>query len=658
MAKVRLLLGLLGLVPALRQDPTGPAPGCTSSCVRCHAGDHEFRGSCTRLTLAPREERGLEWEALFRAGVRFLEVNGSRNRFDTDLNLGSGARLADAELSGRFRTPNDYLSRFRLDAHDIGDPYQRLRGEVAKDGLYLGRATYQKSRYKYRATGDFHRVDHKTEDAAYDLELPVGENLVVFGSFSRLSDDGFWLTHRIGNRNVAPLTSIDGVQSPRSLHADTAEAGITGSIEGIDGTSFTLAVDYLGQDEDNRWVYSRPAPANPLFTESEDLRSNSTLRGPGGRLNVTQTFDGGSLAANVRVMDLERRVIGNGVVTGYDTDEFTTTTNSFSSGNAQTWIVDGHAILELSDTLVLDGDFRYLDYEENMRINQNDFTVYPNTGTTISVDTVLDQHTTQRAWDLSFALDWQATEGLQLTGGYGWSQEHLKVPDLDTGDTDFRKGLIKSDGVMGGFDWRPDEHWTLRLEGRDFGNSGVQVTPLNQDRRRRLLARVRYKQDGFWTETGYRHERARNHVSDHRDEVNTVSFTTGLTPRRDLDVYLSYVYSNYDNRTLTNFYFDPDPNPVPTIVGYEGDSSSYYLGATLKPSADVTWRADASFTDVNGSFDVDILDWRVDLRVRVTDRGSVGIEVRQVDYQEAGGSDNYDAVMTFVYWRQELGGRL
>ena len=135
-----------------------------------------------------------------------------------------------------------------------------------------------------------------------------------------------------------------------------------------------------------------------------------------------------------------------------------------------------------------------------------------------------------------------------------------------------------------------------------------------------------------------------------------VTFTTGVNPRDDLDLYVSYVYSDYDNRTLTNFYFDPDPNPVPTIVGYKGDSSTYYLGATLKPSADVTWRADASYTDVNGSFDVDILDWRVDLRVRVTDRGSVGVEVRQVDYEESGGIDNSDAVMTFIYWRQELGG--
>jgi len=664
MAKTSLLLGLLGMVPALHVAPAADGEGdrpraATSagqSCMQCHSASHEdrpLRGGCTRLMLPQTEAPGFEWEALIRAGVRFVNQNGSRNRFDTDLNLDNGARLQDAELSGRFLKPNRYLSRFRFEATSIGDPYQQVRGEVEKDGLYRGGASYTKTRYKYRATGDYHRVDHKTEDASYDLELPLGENFTVFASFSRLSDDGFWLTNRIGNRNITPLTSINGVDSPRSLHTDNTEVGITGN---IDGTSFTFAVDYLGQDEDNQWLYSQPATANPLFTESENFTSNTTLRGPGGRLSLAQSFDGVHLAANVRMMDLDRRIIGNGLVTGYDTDEFTTTTTSFSSGDAQTWIVDGTAVFELSDTLVLNGDFRYVDYEENMRINQNDFTLYPNSGATISVNTLLDQHTTQRVWDLSFAFDWQAADSLQLTAGYGWSEEHLKVSDLETGDADFVKGLIKTDGGVFGLDWRPDEHWTVRFEGRDFGDSGVQVTPLAQDRRRRLHSRVRYKCPGFWTETSYKYERAKNHVSDHRDEVNVVTFTTGVNPRDDLDLHVSYVYSDYDTRTLTNFYFDPDPNPMPTIVGYDGDSSTYYFGATLKPSADVTWRADASYTDVNGSFDVDILDWRVDLRVRVTDQGSVGVEVRQVDYEETGGADNYDAVMTFVYWRQELGG--
>ncbi|MHC4852745.1 MAG: TonB-dependent receptor [Planctomycetota bacterium] len=671
MARASLLLGLLGLVPTLHEDPateaaadppraspprTSEAPGA-QGCIECHSSAYEGprRGGCTRpaLMLPDPERKGFEWEALVRAGVRFLDVNGSRNRFDTDLNLDNGARLQDFELTGRFLTANPYLSRFQIDARSIGDPYQRLRGVFEKDGLYRGSAGYTEARYKYRAAGDYHRVDHKVQDATYDLELPILETLTVFASFSRLSDDGFWLTNRIGNRNLTPLTSINGVDSPRRLDAENVEVGITGD---IDGTAVTLAFDYLSQDEDNRWVYSQPATANPIFTESEDFSSDTSLRGPGGRLSLAQSFDGVDLAANVRVTDLDRRVSGNGVVTGYDTDEFTTTTSSFSTGNATTWIVDGTAVFELSDTLVLNGDFRYVDYEENMRIAQTDFTVYPNTGTTLSVNTRLDQHTTQRVWDLSFAFDWQALDSLQLTAGYGWSQEDLKVPELEVGDDDFLKGLIKTEGAQAGFDWRPDEHWTVRVFGRDFGNSGMQLTPLTEDQKRMIHTRVRYKRAGFWAESSYKYERAKNHVSDHRDEINTATFTTGVDPHDDLSLHLSYVYSDYDNRTLTNFYFDPDPNPVPSIVGYEGESSTYYVGATLKPSAGVTWRADASYTTVDGDFDVDMLDWRVDLSVRVLRRGYLGVEVRQVDYEESGGTDNYGAFMTFVYWRQELGG--
>jgi hypothetical protein len=615
-----------------------------------------MRGGCTRpaLTLGDPKKSGFEWEAFIRSGVRFLDQNGSRNRFDTDLNLDDGVRLADAELSGRFAKPNPYLGRFQIDARSIGDPYQRLRGSVEKEGLYRGTAGYTKSRYKYRATGDFHRVDHKTEDASYELELPLAETLTVFASFSRLSDDGFWLTNRIGNRNITPLTSIDGVESPRDLHADNMEVGITGS---IDGTHFTLAADYITQDEDNRWVYSQPATANPIFTESEDFTSDTSLRGPGGRLSLSRSFDGIDLAANVRVMDLDRRINGNGVVTGYDTDEFNTTTTSTSSGNATTWIVDATAVMEISDTLVLNSDFRWVDYEENMHIDQNDFTVYPNSGTTISVDTQLDQHTTQRGWDLSLAVDWQAHDTLQLTAGYGWSQEQLKVPELELGDDDFLKGTIKTQGGLLAFDWRPDQHWTVRCEGRDFGSSGLQLTPLTDSQRRMIRTRVRYKREGFfWAESSFKYERGKNHVSDHRDEVNTTTFTAGIQPRDDMDLHVSYVYSDYDTRTLTNFYFDPDPNPVPTVVGYTGDSSTFYFGATIKPSARVVWRADASYTTVNGSYDVDLLDWRVDLSLQATERGFVGVEVRQVDYEEGGGIDNYDAVMTFIYWRQELGG--
>ena len=141
MSKASLLLGLLGIVPALRvpaplPDPTGEgeAKQGRRGCLECHSSSHEGpkRGGCNRpaLTLPDPKEKGFEWEAFIRSGLRFVEQNGSRNRFDTDLNLDDGVRLADFELTGRFLNPNPYMGQFSVDARSIGDPYQSLRGRI------------------------------------------------------------------------------------------------------------------------------------------------------------------------------------------------------------------------------------------------------------------------------------------------------------------------------------------------------------------------------------------------------------------------------------------------------------------------------------------------------------------------------------------------
>ena len=43
--------------------------------------------------------------------------------------------------------------------------------------------------------------------------------------------------------------------------------------------------------------------------------------------------------------------------------------------------------------------------------------------------------------------------------------------------------------------------------------------------------------------------------------------------------------------------------------------------------------------------------------MKVTEGGEAGVLLRYVDYDEAGGSNSYDAALTMVYWRQRLGGQ-
>src|SRR5262249_47383708 len=107
-----------------------------------------------------------------------------------------------------------------------------------------------------------------------------------------------------------------------------------------------------------------------------------------------------------------------------------------------------------------------------------------------------------------------------------------------------------------------------------------------------------------------------------------------------------------DSSTLTNFYFDPDPDPVPTVVGFTGDTNAVSLSLTLHPSSNVTWTLTGGYAATTGSFDVALLDWRADLRWQVTRKGATGVEFRQVRYDEEGRADDYSAELVFVYWRQ------
>lgn len=600
----------------------------------------------------PRGTRvlGLDWSLLARAGYRFVSRWGSRDRYATDLDLAEGPRLLDLELEGR-ADDLDLLQRVRAYAHDVDDPTMRLGAEVAKDGLYEGAVRYTKTDVKLRTSGDFHRLDRKTQETAFDLSVDVAAHVSVFASHVRTLQDGFWLTNRIGNRNVTPITSIGGVQSPREFDADRTELGVAGEVA---ATRFSAALAYRDENERERWAYSRPAPLDPTFPESEDFLSRSTLRGPELRLTLGREFGPLSLDLTLLHLDLDRRVLGAGVRRGFDIGAFTTTTDATASGDAVTWVVEASAALELHERAALVVDARWHDHRERMRIFQTDVTVYPATSTTTTTTLNRALRTTQRALDAAVRLDLRPFDSLDVGIGYGMAREWLTVPDLEAGDPDFHSGLIQNDGVLLDLTWRPAAGWTLDGRWREFGQNGIQLHDVVDDESRRLEASVTHRGEHHQAQVFVRHRRRANDVSRTLLRATTAGIHAGVFRGEDLDLHAGYVYSDLSSRTLTNFYFDPDPNPVPTFVGFRGDTHTVTAGVGLRPSAGVHWRFDVAWTGTNGSFDVHLLDWRGDLSVDVLRGGQAGLELRQIHYAEEGGADDYGAVIGLVYWRQRL----
>jgi hypothetical protein len=364
-----------------------------------------------------------------------------------------------------------------------------------------------------------------------------------------------------------------------------------------------------------------------------------------------------TLDASARWLDRRRRVLGGGQQAGFDISDFVTATDSTSSGSARTVLADVAATLELGDRASVLVETRWLDHEEDFKILQVDVTRYPTLNTTTTTTTDLWQETVQRAWEGSAQLDLEPVRSLQLTVGYGFEREWLKVPDLEAADFDFRRGSISTDGVILGAQWRPDARWTLKAGWRAFGQQGLNLGEPESDDLREVSGSVGHRRERWSLDATVRSRRSENDVALSSLESIVATATGTLRPGEDLDLHASFTFSDVNARTLTTFWFDPDPTPAPTYVGFQGDTYTVTSGLELRPCARVTWTLDGAWTSTTGDFDVQLWDVRADLSARVTRGGSAGLAVRWLDYEEQGGADDYDAAILLLYWRQRLGGK-
>jgi hypothetical protein len=359
---------------------------------------------------------------------------------------------------------------------------------------------------------------------------------------------------------------------------------------------------------------------------------------------------------NTRFLERRRRIVGSGTKTGYDTAAFISAMNSISEGSARTALIDGTLSYEITDELVLNTELRYLDHTEELSINQSDITVYPSLGTTLLVNTNLQQRTVSRLREATAELDWQAHEALTLTGGWGWSQEKLQVPDLDPSDSDFARGTIVEDGYIFGAHWRPDAHWSARVRYRDFGQGGLQLHDIVDHHTRGIRGNIGYREDTLWCDLGVVHRRSQNYVSDSRTDNTAYTLSGGYAPDEHLNWHASYTLSDIDSRTRSNFYFDPSPTPVSTMVGFRGETHSIGAGLDWRVTRRFHASMHGSYTTVHGDFELDMLHWFVDF-ARVLDQGRIGIRVEQMDYHEAGNPDDYDSLITYVYFSAAIKGQ-
>lgn len=640
-----------------------------SSCASCHPGQDlppsrgrhllAVIGSGAEPPAPPDAERvaalerraadpTIDWSGFAELGYRFVHHSGSRDAYRTDLDLEPTVVLRDFEVRGA-GSDAAVVDDVALRGRDIGDPRWDVDLSLGKAERFDFDSRFRRARYLYDAAGDYHRVDRDSRDWTSTFRAGA-RALEVFGSFTAAEQDGFWLTQRIGNRNLPVQTFVDGVASPRRARTREGELGVTGDLGPL---RVTAAAGFTETRSTDRWSYSQPAAANPGFTESEDLETSSRLDGPTGRLMVSH--DGGPLDVTLtgHVRDLERTVATAGTGAGFDTAAFTTATAGAGSGRGRLLLGELEAAFECTATLRVRLGARYRDYEERLRLRLVDVRTVPSPSSIVTTMTSLDDATVQRLFDGEVAVEWSPTDDLDLGIGYGFAREQLRVSSPGAADPgDFRSGEIDDDGLLADLRWRFAEDWTIRAEGRDFATDGVRLHELTPQRSRLAKATLSWQREAGHAALFAHHRHVDNDVSDHRLDT----FATGLSGSATMDsVELSaaYTFADIESRTRTNFYFDPDPDPQPTIVGFRGETHTFSALLTVNPHAELRTEFGAAVTRTIGSFDVDTADFHAGLLWRCTASGAAGLEWRHVRYDDQNGVDEWAADLVFVYWRQE-----
>ncbi len=647
-----------------------PVPQVTAiACAECHreseylpaAGQHVAEPLPASAAMLPdptagvlqtldrrASSTGFQWSGLLDFGYRFASIKGSEDNYDTDINLSDGVRLHTLEtrLLGGGKA---FANELSLEAHDVGDPNWDARTRLKRENDYEAGASYQRYSYQYLATGDFHRVNLESTLQDYSTEVFLSSDVRAFYSFARSNDEGFWLTQRIGNRNVNVQPYIDGVQNPRDYESDTSTAGLSGN---LGGWLWTAAADYIDERGLDQFSYDQPAPANPAFNDSEEFASQTTLRGPGAKFALSRDIGSWSFDFTGRFADHSRILNGTGQSAGFDVTQFTTSTTAEGSGTATTWMLDGGSTYMMTDTLRARLDLHWRDHRENFLLQQTVVTTLPALGTQQTIVTNLDQRTNQQILDGAVALEWDLTKMLTLTLGFGGSRESLSVPSLDLNDpNDYRSGTVRDRGLVAGFDWRFADNWRLRGDLRDFGQDGVYLNELAPEKARVVSGNLSYSQKTLRAATFFKHRYIDNQVSDHQLDYYATGLHLGVT-KNSLSLDADYTFAHTDTSTLTNFYFDPDPTPRATYVGFVGDTHTVATTFAIEPSAGLHWELTAVWTDTIGSTDLGTMDWRAGMRVDVVINGAAGVEYRQINYREDGSSDNYEANLLWLYWRQ------
>jgi len=508
-------------------------------------------------TAAPKPTRWDDYslDTEVSVGYRAVDVDGSKQRYDSHYDLQSGVRLFTVGISGRAEDPaKSGVDRFSLDIDTPNDePVSNYRLRVADDQRWDLRGSLTQTTWDYAwpqlfeapvpedsSLADLHRFDVRRTRGNLDLTVQVTDDLSLLA--------GYRLNRRAGDTiSTIYVEGADTFIVPRPVNAITNTGVLGGDLHAL-GTDFSLRQEYqrtnrtLGAENPLPGDRSGLDPTDPARLTEFSGDQNETISAPVTIVRVRRPLGeraelSGSYFYRHADLDLDAQLLEGGTVS---TPGFPARNFRVSSGDAtmNMHVVDLLGTVRLTDRLSFITSYRYDDRTQDGTVLSRDAfgLLDANAGYHVSLNRG------------SAELQAEPRDDLTVRAGMQYGRQHsqLSIPtesvytDLWGAVADVRWRPWKQLDVFGRYESLqiddPFEVTGTSIAGRDIPSREITLTFRN---RGQAGLRVR---PWKWATLQYRFlaDSRQNATFDGLAETygNDVGLT--ITPRPGLDIFVSY----------------------------------------------------------------------------------------------------------------------
>lgn len=596
-----------------RVRPAGPAPLLALAAALAGAPAAGARAA-EDWPPKPLESPTMEWKVSAEVGYRDLDLDGSEPLFRSHSNLDKGVRLFGLSLRG---LPKGATSRFmdslEIDASGLGgDPQEWFHFTMRKRGTYRWDVRFNQSDYFFDVP-DFTRFgqhSNKNDRRSFDtlLELNPGSARVYVGYTRRDFEGPAFLTQDLARDEFIVFAPVDrktdDVRAGIDFKVGTWDLSFEQSYRRLDSLSLFEEVqgDTAGNTNANASLTS--------FTREVPLEGTYWISRASAHSSFADRVD---LTLRLVHSDGETEGSSDQVTTGNwfsgAVAPFTETVTTSFGSDLPSSLAEVGVSIRLSDSVYLNNNFRYHDYEIDGETDEQ--LVRVGTSPT-ATDETFSRLTDWTSWEARTEAEWRASRRVTLRGGYRRLDREVTftttdVNNLTSATTESEEeGDQASDTFFGSVTFRWNRLWSVFLELQDgeVDNVFLRVDPAEFQ-----LARLRgtfrpTDRLSFSLSTLYRHGENPNPDVENTVDSRSYSISADYAGER-LFFSTGYTAVNLDSTTDIVFCVGSPCTQTADLSAWHFADNHYFANVTYKFNDRFRGSLRGQMTDSRDTFPVD-----------------------------------------------------